>query len=150
MIDRQRQPGQRRGQHALADVDQHHAQREAPALGAQRVGTAGVAAAQGADVDAVVTVSRRHDREFDGSLSIDVQNCLAFGRHGVNPLYRLCFRSFQGDRQVIAASLLHSYATGPRLRPAAHPCTPPSHSPAARGRDLPYPRAQRRPACRLR
>ncbi len=67
-------------------------------------------AAQGTDIDTIIAMGRRHDREIDGSLSVDAQNCLAFGRHGVNPLYRLCFRSFQGSRQVIGASLLHSYA----------------------------------------
>ena len=52
------QPQPRR-QGALADVDQDHAQREFPALGAQCVGAAGVAAALGADIDAA-TQSAQH------------------------------------------------------------------------------------------
>ncbi len=43
-------------------------------------------ATEGTNIDAVVAVRRRHDREIDGSLSVDVQSCLAFGRHGVFPL----------------------------------------------------------------
>ncbi len=40
------------GDEGLAHVDQDHAEREAPALGAQRVGATGIAAALLADVDA--------------------------------------------------------------------------------------------------
>mgnify|MGYP003428777643 CR=1 FL=1 len=45
-----RQPGH--GEQSLAHVDDDHAERERPALGAQRIGPAGVAADLGADVDA--------------------------------------------------------------------------------------------------
>ncbi len=42
------------GQNAFADVDDHDPEREGFALRAQRVGAAGVAAAELADVDAAV------------------------------------------------------------------------------------------------
>ena len=57
-------------------------------------------AAQRANIDAIVAMRRGHDRKIDGSLSIDCQNCLAFGRHGVFPVQVLIVTALPKKRST--------------------------------------------------
>ena len=72
-----RQPA--RGEPALADVDDDGGRREAEALGAQRIGAAGVAAAHGADVDAAQLPDR--ERADDRAQQVGDQDLEAEFQH---------------------------------------------------------------------
>ncbi|MPM47468.1 hypothetical protein SDC9_94179 [bioreactor metagenome] len=105
-------------------------------------------ATERANIDAVVAVRRRHDREIDGSLSIDCQSCLAFGRHGVFPLQVLVVTAQQKSgkhSKFRMQTLLNSYESPLRQGRIEDHRTRSYHSASTRVRDPPCPRAPRTP-----